>query len=267
MEQPIWPVCRPAKSLREVITVDPAAVSTMGSTPLGLVYTTVTRYVSLNPPHRPYLGAHWWGLFLSGGCVADDRVVLFIDYQNAYREARRTYHLESDPFWCGQFDPGRLGELLVERSPYPRSLGEVRVYRGMPANEQDPKSYAAARRQIDRWTQHPKVTVITRTLTYRTGERPREKGIDVALAVDFVTLAQRKLFDVGLLFSRDTDLKPALEYVCEQQRAWGKPRAEVVAWRRDDQRSGRLSAVGHKVFCHWISEPEYTSVADSDDYT
>lgn len=200
--------------------------------------------------------------------MAEDRVVLFIDYQNAYREARRTYHAhESDPYWCGQFDPGKLGEHLVAQSRHPRQLAEVRVYRGLPANRHDPKGYAAARRQIEAWSQHPKVTVITRTLTYRDDQPPREKGIDVALAVDYVTFAQRKTYDVGLLFSRDTDLRPALEYVCEQQRAWGKPRAEVVAWRCAGAHAGRLTVDGHSVFCNWISQNDYEAIADERDYT
>ncbi len=41
----------------------------------------------------------------------------------------------------------------------------------------------------------------------------QEKGIDVALAVDFVTMVARGECDVAILFSSDTDLLPALEAV------------------------------------------------------
>ena len=37
-------------------------------------------------------------------------------------------------------------------------------------------------------------------------QRPREKGIDLVLALDFVDLALRNLFDVGVIISSDTDL-------------------------------------------------------------
>ncbi len=43
----------------------------------------------------------------------------------------------------------------------------------------------------------------------------QEKGIDVALAIDFVRLAIQKRYDVGILVSRDTDLIPCLETVIE----------------------------------------------------
>jgi hypothetical protein len=36
-------------------------------------------------------------------------------------------------------------------------------------------------------------------------EKPEEKGIDVALAVDFVMMAARDEYDVGILMSTDTD--------------------------------------------------------------
>lgn len=62
------------------------------------------------------------------------------------------------------------------------------------------------------------------------GEKPREKGIDVALAIDFVTMAVRGEYDVGILFSTDTDLKPALEAVAQLGTG---VRAEVAAWSGD----------------------------------
>jgi uncharacterized LabA/DUF88 family protein len=43
-------------------------------------------------------------------------------------------------------------------------------------------------------------------------EQPaEEKGVDVALGIDFVRLAVRGAHDVGVLMSTDTDLVPALE--------------------------------------------------------
>ena len=58
--------------------------------------------------------------------------------------------------------------------------------------------------------------MIARDLRYPAGwpaQPAQEKGIDVALAVDFVMMAARREFDVGVLFSSDTDLVPALEAV------------------------------------------------------
>lgn len=42
------------------------------------------------------------------------RAVVFIDYQNAYRGARRAFHdHEFDPHFYGQFDPVGLAQLLI----------------------------------------------------------------------------------------------------------------------------------------------------------
>lgn len=166
-----------------------------------------------------------------------DRVVLFLDYQNVYRGARETFHEPSDNHRCGQIDPLKLGQAIVEASPYDRVLKEVRVYRGKPDSSRDPKGFAACTRQVDVWDQSERVQVTTRVLRYpygwpdrsQVGEKPQEKGIDVALAIDFVALAVTKEYEVGILMSTDTDLKPALEFVAERGRAWGKPRAEVAA--------------------------------------
>ena len=81
------------------------------------------------------------------------------------------------------------------------------------------------------------------------GEKPQEKGIDVALAIDFVRLAIEKQYDVGVLMSTDTDLKPALETVAAL-RSSGGPRVEVAAWSGDNMHNRRLSISGANLWCH-----------------
>jgi hypothetical protein len=57
--------------------------------------------------------------------------------------------------------------------------------------------------------------VLRRQLNYRDwpNQPPREKGIDVSIAVDLMHLAFRKQYDALVLFSSDTDLLPALKSV------------------------------------------------------
>jgi hypothetical protein len=95
---------------------------------------------------------------------------------------------------------------------------------------------------------------------------PGEKGIDVALAIDFVATAVRGEYDVGVIVSTDTDLKPALEAVAG---LGGNPypRAEVAAWSTQAQHSHRLSIPGRRLWCHRLDEHDYQSVADPTDYT
>jgi len=194
------------------------------------------------------------------------RTVLFIDYQNVYKGARETFHeLRASP-QCGQIDPMRLGHLLVQRSAG-RTLTGVRVYRGRPDSEKDPKGYGANRRQSAVW-EHAGATVVTRALRYPAAwpaEREEEKGIDVALALDFMAMAVHGEYDVGILMSTDTDLKPALEKVI----ALGGspfPRCEVAAWSSPDRHCRRLSIQKAKLWCHWLGLDDYRAVADPTDY-
>ena len=149
-----------------------------------------------------------------------DRLALFIDYQNAYRGARQACGRGDDHYIVGQFDPLKLAKSIEKRHPSypgarPRQLVQVQIYRGMPGSTQSPDGYAAARKQTERWrraasTGGPHLEVCTRPLDYRTNQ-PREKGIDVVLALDLAFNAAGGQFDVVVLFSGDSDLLPALE--------------------------------------------------------
>ena len=111
-------------------------------------------------------------------------------------------------------------------------------------------------------------TTVMRPLQYlrdrETGfRRVREKGIDVAIAVDFVTMAVRGIYDVGVLFSADTDLRPALEYV-----AYFHPevRVETVAWRADGRSRPLTFDSPYSTWCHQLDEVDYDRVRDLTDY-
>jgi hypothetical protein len=109
--------------------------------------------------------------------------------------------------------------------------------------------------------------VITRMLRYPRdwpNEKEREKGIDVALAIDFVSMAIDDEYDVGVVASVDTDLTPALEYVARKSNL--AKTVEVAAWRSGQAR-GRLTVRGWNVWCHWLDMTQYNVLADPKDYT
>lgn len=124
------------------------------------------------------------------------------------------------PTLKGQFDPMALGRLLVSQADerHPRVLEQVRMYRGLPVQNRDQKGHSAARRQIAAW-EAAGAKVFARPLRYPNGwpdrclpgEKPQETGIDVSLAIDFVRLALEGRYEVGILLSADTDLKPPLK--------------------------------------------------------
>ena len=200
--------------------------------------------------------------------VVGDRVVVFLDYQNVYYGAREAFHPLYAPPWDGHVNPLKLAELITAKSPFDRELDQVRVYRGRPDSEKDPKGYGANLRQSTVWERLPKTKVFTRILRYPPDwpkSRAEEKGIDVALAVDFVAMAMRGEYDIGVIMSTDTDLKPALEAVLAMN---GNPfpRGELAAWSVPEGYSRRLSIPGKRIWCHWLGESDYRSVADPTDY-
>jgi uncharacterized LabA/DUF88 family protein len=218
-------------------------------------------------PRRPGRKARTGGDYLSGVSLMTLRTVLFLDYHNVYRGARETFHGNQGYASTGQIDPMRLGRLLVTKSR-DRNLTEVRVYRGVPEATKQPKAYGANRRQVAAWEQAG-ATVITRALRYPADwpmSREEEKGIDVAIAVDFVAMAVRNEYDRAILMSTDTDLKPALEAVAAL--STGVPKCEVAAWSSPDPtyHSRRLSIAGTKVWCHWLTKDDYQKATDPTNY-
>ena len=202
-----------------------------------------------------------------------DRLVIFIDAQNLYRGARHAFvppsELQAACHVVGQVDPLALGRLICARGGQKSAaynLSEVRVYTGRPDASRDPNTYAAHMKQCAAWTRSG-VTVVARALRYPPdypSSRPQEKGIDVALAIDYVAYAIDGLFDVGVIVSADTDLRPALEYVQRKCAAWC--RVEVAAWDSSTA-ARRLSIRGSNVWCHWLKQADYDSVHDPTDYS
>lgn len=187
---------------------------------------------------------------------------MFIDYQNVFGGARRCFHDVPRAPWDGQFDPLRVAERVVSRRRRPSVLSEVRVYRGVPHKQREPRTFAANQRQTAAW-EADGVHVLHRPLRYPPGwpaEPAQEKGIDVALAIDFVRLAFLDRYDVGVLFSTDTDLLPALEVA----QSLGV-HVEVAAWW--DVRSRARLHLGEALpWCHRLRRDDYLAVHDATDY-
>ena len=196
------------------------------------------------------------------------RTALFIDAQNAYRRARAALFPNTQDGRAGQFRPMALGQLIAGRGGpggAPCTLSEVRIYSGRPDPSLENRVYSAHRKQTGRWTSDG-ATVITRRLRYPQNwpdESAEEKGIDVALAIDFVRLAIQGTYDVGVIMSTDSDLQPALEFVREHKP--GQLYVAVAAWGVQGQHQ-RLWLPNASIWCHWLSLADYNSVADQTRY-
>lgn len=199
--------------------------------------------------------------------MPSERLVLFLDAQNFYNGARRVFFSTSDPHFYGQIKPVELGNLICSRSlpGVQRDLAQTRIYTGRPDATKEPKTYAAHMKQCNAWTKAG-AKVIPRMLRYPRDwpvSKAQEKGIDVALAIDFVSLAVDNEYDVGVIASTDSDLRPALEFVSRQ--CGPRCRIEVVAWTSPRTKS-RLSIPGSAIWCHWFNRSDYDSIADLTDY-
>lgn len=198
------------------------------------------------------------------GSRSSARVAVFIDWQNCYRSAREAFGF-SGPGIPGNVRPLPLARYLVGRSAPGASLTRLRIYTGRASQRRDPRTYAANRRQFQAWSSSAPntVEVIARTLDYSLG-RPREKGVDVALAIDLVrTTLFEDEHDVALLVSADTDLLPALELVV--QRA-GPSAIEVAAWAGPHWSPKPLSLAGSRIRQHILDRACYERFADATDY-
>ena len=145
------------------------------------------------------------------------KLMLFIDSQNVYHRARDSFHPGTTDHTDGQIDPWAIAERIASRGGPGGEAVEVvgvRVYTGYHTPERNPKAYASYRRQRAFWERQG-CTVVARPVRYLGLDdvRGSEKGIDVALAVDYVRMAIQRRFEIGVIFSADNDLAPALESV------------------------------------------------------
>lgn len=85
------------------------------------------------------------------------------------------------------------------------------------------------------WERDQRVRVVRRDLNYRGWPDipPREKGVDVALAIDLVESALLGQYDVAVVFSCDSDLLPAMKYL---------------------------------PYCHFLNADDFNAVRDRTDY-
>ena len=148
--------------------------------------------------------------------AAGRRLVVFIDYQNMYRSAREAFGWLAEGGHFGSFRPYGLGRQLVRDES--RVLSQVRVYTGIHTPYRNPAQHGQMQRRMLSWvaTAPEKVQVFPRMLRYDANGKPREKGVDVELAIDIVSLATDDAFDVLAVASADTDLVPAIQFVANR---------------------------------------------------
>ena len=121
------------------------------------------------------------------------RAIVYIDYENAYRNARDFFHNgdPGDDRTNRHFKPRALAEVLCERysAMFPAreslNLEAVRVFRGRPVPRYEAAAASAWRRQAEAWEAEG-VSITHIPLHYDPQGRGREKGVDILLALHLV---------------------------------------------------------------------------------
>jgi uncharacterized LabA/DUF88 family protein len=195
------------------------------------------------------------------------RVGVFIDWQNCYRTARDAFGFHGSGI-DGNVKPLLLAKILVAARLPEQGEGDLtrlRIYTGQASQHHDRRTYAANRRQFQAWKNADPdvVDVIPRTLDYKLG-RPREKGIDVKLAIDLVRASlMDNEHDVAVVVSADTDLLPALELLIEQ---CGSSCVEVATWSGPHWSPAPLAIAGTRIRQHLPTRKIYNRIVDLTDY-
>ncbi len=159
------------------------------------------------------------------GPPKDQYAVAFIDGQNLFHCAKEAFG-----YTYPNYDAKKLAEAVCKQRGW--TLTQTRFYSGVPPIERDKKWHEFWAKKTLRMSRSG-VQVVTRSLRYteelladgRYVYIAREKGIDVRIAIDVLSMAINKQLDVALIFSQDQDLAEVateVKVISGKQQRWIK---------------------------------------------
>ncbi len=198
----------------------------------------------------------------------EQRVWLYIDYQNVHLSVREAFAPPGTPHHLTLIHPSKYGDALMARRKAKGRGGvleQIHVYRGQPSSDREATSASRNKAQSAEWSRDPRLTMYNRPLRYPRNWPSipaREKGVDVKLALDFVRAAVDGSADVLILASRDTDLVPALESASDL----GKADLEVVTWSGCSRVRFGGSYSARPLWCTFMEGGDYVASKDPKPY-
>ena len=153
-------------------------------------------------------------------------VMAFFDGQNLYQHAKEAFD-----YYHPSYDPIKLHHAVCAARGWRPTL--TRFYTGVPSPI-EAQMWSAWWSNKTIAMKRAGVHVTTRPIRYRKEETigpdgkpktittPQEKGIDVRIALDLVSLARKKQFDVALIFSQDQDLQEVVQEVLDISKEQGR---------------------------------------------
>jgi hypothetical protein len=192
----------------------------------------------------------------------------FVDGQNLFQHAKEAFGHHHP-----NYDPVKLHSFVCAQSGWTPNL--VRFYSGVPTVQHDPKWAAYWSSRVIALSRAG-VLVTTRKLRYRTENTfdqngvlttisvPHEKGIDVRLALDIVSCAVSKQFDVAVIYSQDQDLSEVVGDIKKIAATAGRDIKLVCAFPDGPNASSHRGINGTE----WIkiAQQDYDQCLDPKDY-
>jgi uncharacterized LabA/DUF88 family protein len=137
------------------------------------------------------------------------RVVAFFDCQNLFKASKALWG-----YSFPNFDPIKLASLITRKNQQELwKLKEIRLYTGIHNKKKNPEwNFFWNLKLSSHKRADTRVWYFTSPLRYA-NELPREKGVDVRIALDLVRMARKNEYDVALLFSQDNDFAEAAQEI------------------------------------------------------
>lgn len=145
------------------------------------------------------------------------KVAVFIDGSNFYFKLRTLIPHKMD------FIHYRYRELIASLVNSDEKLVYAGYYVGVVRDTKRTKDHQKTlelvknQQKLFEQLRHQQIDIVKGYLLERDGTY-FEKGVDVRLAVDIVTMAQERQYDVGIVISSDTDLIPAMQQAAKRKR-------------------------------------------------
>lgn len=148
-----------------------------------------------------------------------DRALVLIDGMNLFNNARRAYGSSGSNFNYSfpNYDVTKLANAVC--IAVGSQLAGIRFYTGVPRQRMDESKHyfwLAKTRSM----RQSGVEVYTRAL--RDSDPPQEKGVDLRIGLDALSLAYGMLYDTLIIFSTDQDFTEVRDHVTQVATAQGR---------------------------------------------
>jgi uncharacterized LabA/DUF88 family protein len=187
------------------------------------------------------------------------KVSTFFDCQNLFKTVKSIWG-----YSFPNFDPIKLSQKIVSLHRENRwILTKIHLYTGIHEKTRNPEWHNFwSQKLLSHKMRDPRVSTFTSPLRYTNGV-PREKGIDIRIALDLVKTVRKDESDVVVIFSQDSDFTEVareIREIAKERNRWIKI-ASAFPYDASKNRIGIEST-------DWIriSKEDYDSCIDPADY-